>query len=97
VPPDSPLHGIADLKGKKIAFNKGSNVHYFVVKALEKAGLNYTDVEPVFLPPADARAAFEDQTDLIQFLLSLDDAPQVLLEAPASANHPVSIQLHKPV
>jgi sulfonate transport system substrate-binding protein len=59
VPPDSPLRGIADLKGKKIAFNKGSNVHYFVVKALEKAGLNYTDVEPVFLPPADARAAFE--------------------------------------
>lgn len=59
VPPDSPIRNLADLKGKKVAFNKGSNVHYFVVKALEKAGLSYTDVEPIFLPPADARAAFE--------------------------------------
>ncbi len=61
VPPDSPIREIADLKGKKIAFNKGSNVHYFVVKALEKAGLDYTAVKPVFLPPADARAAFEQK------------------------------------
>ncbi|MBD2067698.1 sulfonate ABC transporter substrate-binding protein [Leptolyngbya sp. FACHB-671] len=57
--PDSPVRQVADLKGKRIAFNKGSNVHYFVVKALEKAGLDYSDIEPVFLPPADARAAFE--------------------------------------
>ncbi|MBD1913236.1 sulfonate ABC transporter substrate-binding protein [Leptolyngbya sp. FACHB-16] len=59
VPPNSPIQKVADLKGKKIAFNKGSNVHYFVVKALEKAGLDYADVDVVFLPPADARAAFE--------------------------------------
>ncbi|RUT00514.1 sulfonate ABC transporter substrate-binding protein [Chroococcidiopsis cubana SAG 39.79] len=59
VPKDSPIRNIADLKGKKVAMNKGSNVHYLVVKALEKAKLNYTDIEPVFIPPADARAAFE--------------------------------------
>jgi sulfonate transport system substrate-binding protein len=47
------------LKGKKIALNKGSNVHYLLVKALEKADLQYKDVQTVFLPPADARAAFE--------------------------------------
>jgi sulfonate transport system substrate-binding protein len=57
--PDSPIRQIADLAGKRVAFNKGSNVHYFVVKALEKAGLDYADIQPVFLPPADARAAFE--------------------------------------
>ena len=39
--------------------NKGSNVHYLLVKLLEKAGLHYKDVNVVFLPPADARAAFE--------------------------------------
>ena len=50
---------VADLKGKKVALNKGSNVHYLLVKALEKAGVKYTDIEPVFLAPADARAAFE--------------------------------------
>src|SRR5471030_744133 len=59
VPKDSPLHNVADLKGKKIALNKGSNVHYLLVKALEKAGVKYSEIEPVFLAPADARAAFE--------------------------------------
>ena len=34
-------------------------MHYLLVKLLEKNGLKYGDVQPVFLPPADARAAFE--------------------------------------
>src|SRR5260221_8030025 len=59
VPKDSKLTAVADLKGKKFALSKGSNVHYLLVKALEKAGLEYSDIEPVFLAPADARAAFE--------------------------------------
>lgn len=59
VPKDSAIRSVADLKGKKVALNKGSNVHYLLVKALEKNGLKYTDVQPVFLTPADARAAFE--------------------------------------
>lgn len=59
VPKDSTIKTAADLKGKKVALNKGSNVHYLLVKALEKAGLKYSDIQPVFLPPADARAAFE--------------------------------------
>ncbi|MDX2272487.1 MAG: sulfonate ABC transporter substrate-binding protein [Cyanobacteriota bacterium] len=56
---DSPLQRVADLKGKKVVLNKGSNVHYLLVKALEKAGISYSDVQVIFLPPADARAAFE--------------------------------------
>lgn len=56
---DSPIKSVADLKGKKVAFAKGSNTNYLVVKALEKAGLKYTDITPVFLTPADGRAAFE--------------------------------------
>jgi sulfonate transport system substrate-binding protein len=59
VPKNSPLKSVAELKGKKVALNKGSNVHYLVVKALEKAGVKYADITPVFLAPADARAAFE--------------------------------------
>jgi sulfonate transport system substrate-binding protein len=59
IPKDSPLKSVADLKGKKVALNKGSNVHYLLVKALEKAGVKYSEIEPVFLAPADARAAFE--------------------------------------
>lgn len=59
VPKDSPIRSVADLKGRKVALNKGSNVHYLLVRALEKHGLKYADIQPVFLPPADARAAFE--------------------------------------
>src|SRR3954453_2855927 len=59
VPKDSKLTSVADLKGKKVVLNKGSNVHYLLVKALEQAGVKYSEIEPVFLAPADARAAFE--------------------------------------
>jgi len=59
VPKNSPLKTLADLRGKKIALNKGSNVHYLLVRALEKAGLKYSEIEPIYLAPADARAAFE--------------------------------------
>ncbi|NML43252.1 sulfonate ABC transporter substrate-binding protein [Ramlibacter sp. G-1-2-2] len=59
VPKGSAIRSVADLKGRKVALNKGSNVHYFLVKLLEKNGLRYGDVEVAFLPPADARAAFE--------------------------------------
>jgi len=59
VPQDSDIQTVADLKGKTVVLNKGSNVHYLLVKQLEKAGVAYEDVEVKFLPPADARAAFE--------------------------------------
>lgn len=59
VPKDSKIRSLADLKGKKVVLNKGSNVHYLLVKALEKAGVGYKEIDIVFLPPADARAAFE--------------------------------------
>jgi len=55
----SSLHSVADLKGKKVAFQKGSSAHNLILRALNKAGLRYQDIQPVYLPPADARAAFE--------------------------------------
>jgi sulfonate transport system substrate-binding protein len=59
VPKGSPIQSVKELAGKKVALNKGSNVHYLLVRALEEAGLKYSDIQPVYLPPADARAAFE--------------------------------------
>jgi len=56
---DSPLHDVADLKGKRVALQKGSSSNYLLLEALKKAGLRYEDIRPVYLPPADARAAFE--------------------------------------
>jgi sulfonate transport system substrate-binding protein len=56
---DSPIKSLADLKGKKVALQKGSSAHYLLVRALEKAGLQWADIQPIYLAPADARAAFE--------------------------------------
>jgi sulfonate transport system substrate-binding protein len=52
---------VADLKGKKIAVQKGSNSHYLAVSALASAGLTPNDVEFAFVKPSDARAAFESK------------------------------------
>lgn len=56
---DSPLQRLADLRAKRIALQKGSSAHYLLVRALDKAGLAWADIQPVYLAPADARAAFE--------------------------------------
>lgn len=56
---DSSIKTIADLKGKKLAVQKGSNAHYLAVSALTSAGLQVSDVEFSFVKPSDARAAFE--------------------------------------
>lgn len=58
-PAGSPLNTLADLKGKRVALQKGSSAHYLVVRALEKAGLQWSDIEPAYLTPSEARAAFE--------------------------------------
>lgn len=59
VKPESSIQSLADLKGRKIALQKGSSAHYLLVRAIEKAGLQWSDIQPGYLPPSDARAAFE--------------------------------------
>jgi sulfonate transport system substrate-binding protein len=58
LPKNSLIRSLADLKGKRIAFAKASSAHNFTVAALEKAGLAYKDVQPLYLDTADAAAAF---------------------------------------
>ncbi len=58
VPAASVIHSVKDLKGKRVALNKGSDVNYLLIAALEEAGLSYQDITPLYLPPADACAAF---------------------------------------
>lgn len=59
VKPEAPLKTLADLKGRRIALQKGSSAHFLTVQAVKRAGLQWSDIQPVYLPPADARAAFE--------------------------------------
>ena len=55
---DSPVQGLVDLKGKRIATGRGSIGHQLVLAALEDAKLPLDSVELVFLLPADAKAAY---------------------------------------
>ncbi len=57
---DSPIKTLEDLKGKKVAFKRGSSAHNVTVKALRKAGLKPEDVQQVDLAPPDAAAAFKN-------------------------------------
>ncbi|QIR35998.1 aliphatic sulfonate ABC transporter substrate-binding protein [Tolypothrix sp. PCC 7910] len=59
VPKDSPIKTLADLKGKKLAIQKGTALQYFVLKALESAKLKLTDIQPVYLKIPDSTTAFE--------------------------------------
>ncbi|ACB94178.1 ABC transporter substrate-binding protein [Beijerinckia indica] len=56
---NSAIHAPADLKGKSIATGRGSIGHYILVKTLDAATLSPQDVKPVFLSPADSRAALK--------------------------------------
>jgi len=59
VPRDSPIRSLSDLKGRRIGLQKGSSSHYLVLRALEKGGLQWSDITALYLAPSDARAAFE--------------------------------------
>ena len=58
VPANSGIRSIADLKGKRVGFTKGTSAHNVVIATLEKAGLTYEDITPVYLTPPDAGPAF---------------------------------------
>ncbi|WLP92395.1 ABC transporter substrate-binding protein [Gordonia sp. NB41Y] len=58
VPDGSPARSIADLKGKKIAFAKGSSSHGLVLALLEQAGLEPDDIDATYLSPTEALSAF---------------------------------------
>lgn len=54
---DSPLRNAGDLQGRTIALHTGSNVHYFVLRALQAHGLTLNDARAVHMRPADALGA----------------------------------------
>jgi sulfonate transport system substrate-binding protein len=58
VPDHSPIQTLADLKGKKIGFDKGASAHYVLIRALANVGLEFDDIEPVYLPQPEALNLF---------------------------------------
>jgi sulfonate transport system substrate-binding protein len=57
--PASPIHGVAELKGQRIAVTRGTDPHIFLVRALATAGLTEKDVKLVLLQHPDGRTALE--------------------------------------
>ncbi|CAL4859763.1 aliphatic sulfonate ABC transporter substrate-binding protein [Microbacterium sp. MM2322] len=59
VGPDSDITSVADLKGKKVAATSGTDPYFFLLQALETAGLSVTDVDVQNLQHADGRSALD--------------------------------------
>jgi len=55
---DSPIKTIQDLKGKKVAVNKGGTGEYLLSRALQTAGIPENAVQKEYLSPADTGTAF---------------------------------------
>lgn len=70
--PGSGIHGIHDLRGKRIGFHKGTATQLAVNRILEAHGLQERDVRTVNLEPAASLAAFQSgDLDAIFGTLSL--------------------------
>lgn len=59
VPADSSITTVAGLKGKSVAATKGTDPYFFLLQALEKAGLALTDVNVQNLQHSDGKVALE--------------------------------------
>ena len=90
---DKGFKTFKDLKGKKVALNKGSNVNWLLVKLLEANGMKITDLDVKYLKPAEARPAFDnDQVDawiIWDPYFSLAERPgvKILADATGLANN----------
>jgi sulfonate transport system substrate-binding protein len=58
VPGGSSIGSVAQLKGRRVAVAQGSSAHLTLLLALQKAGLTWSQIEPVYLQPPQAQAAF---------------------------------------
>ncbi|MGJ3647918.1 aliphatic sulfonate ABC transporter substrate-binding protein [Sphingomonas sp. GlSt437] len=57
VPPGSTITSLAQLKGKKIAYTKGSAAEFALAVGLGQSGLKLQDITPANLAPGDAQTA----------------------------------------
>lgn len=59
VKPGSAIRNAQDLVGKSVATTRGSIGHHLLLQALERANILADKVRVTFLPPGDAKAAFD--------------------------------------
>ncbi len=98
-----PVRTLADLKGRRVAYTRGSSAHNVVVKALARAGLTPADIQSVPMQPADAAAAFRNGSvdawsiwDPFYAIAQQDPATKVLVEATDVAPSNSFFLAHRP-
>ena len=90
---DKGYKSFADLRGKTVALNKGSNVNWLLVKLLEANHMTLADINVKYLKPAEGRPAFDnDQVDAWiiwdpYYALAEQPGVQVLADATGLANN----------
>jgi len=90
---DKGYKSFADLRGKTVALNKGSNVNWLLVKLLEANHMTLADINVKYLKPAEGRPAFDnDQIDAWiiwdpYYALAEQPGVQALADATGLANN----------
>ena len=92
VPAGSAIQTVAGLRGKRVAFTRGSSAHAGVLLNLEAAGMTMADIKPVLLQPSDGAAAFRSGAvdawaiwDPFFAVAQLDPATRVLISDEVAA------------
>ncbi|MDR3505503.1 MAG: ABC transporter substrate-binding protein [Acidocella sp.] len=55
---DAGISSIAGLKGKRVGYVRATTSHYYLLRMLWQAGLDFTDIQAINLSPTDGAAAF---------------------------------------
>ncbi len=83
-----PVRDLAGLRGRRVAYTRGSSAHNMVVQALARAGMVPADIQSVPLQPSDAAAAFRAGAvdawaiwDPFLAIAQADPATRVLVQA----------------
>ncbi|MEU1588155.1 aliphatic sulfonate ABC transporter substrate-binding protein [Micromonospora sp. NPDC005710] len=90
---DKGYRSFADLRGRTVALNKGSNVHWLLVRLLEANNMTLKDIQVKYLKPAEGRPAFDNgQIDAWviwdpYFALAEQPGVQVLADATGLASN----------
>ena len=58
IPKTSSITDIAGLKGKRVGYVRGTTSHYYLLRMLWAAGLQFSDIQAINLSPTDGAAAF---------------------------------------
>lgn len=100
----SGIHSVADLKGHKVAYSKGTANQGFLIQALATAGLKQQDITPVDVPLQNVGEVLESGTvdaatvaaqDLVNYTAAHPDAVKLINGSQVSSGYSFWLASHK--